>query len=375
MIEKKTQKRFHLFSIKKNLRKEKNKKRQEKDTEETNISNFVPKFIDPIKILRFEDDILYIDEKNNEDIAIVAGYGYFNNIANIQVSHTYNHVSCNLINKDHDFASWRLLYDRLKTLGNQEANTLAELIIEMKNCKINNAPILMPSHPPINPHPKIFQAVEENYLNEINNFLSQKKEAVYFIGKHNLIAENQSMKGLEGLVFSNEFLKLVFGDLEKCVNGLIDHSLSTLDFITVDSAEYYQYLQTSFLSRVGVNKPISFRIKTYEGYSIKLVPKMSFFSLKDINENVYKLTSYAEFQIPEYFQEILAKSRQQKTHVRLKKTEKEKRFENLRNLYFEKLIHENTLENTNISDSGKENEDSKKKICGYRMIDPTNQNK
>lgn len=328
----------------------------------------MPKFINPLQVLRFEGDILFIDEKNNDDIAILSGYGYFNCVKHIEVSSTYDHVSCDLVSIDHGFNSWGLLYDRLKTLGNQDAYSLAELIKEMKMCNLNNPPIQARNQESLNPDLRTFHTVEEDYCKEINNFLSQKKEAVYFIGKHNLIPEMWATKGLESLIFSNEFIKLVFGDIEKYVNSLVDHSLSTLDFVTVDSDEYFQYLQTSFLTRAGVKKPVKFKIKTYEGYSIKLFPKISLFSLKDINENVYKLTLYGEFEIPQYFKEILASSRQQKTHARLKKTYKEKKFENLRNVYFQNLISEKAVEKTKMTISEEELNDQDKKRCGYKMI-------
>lgn len=361
----KIKKHFSLNMVQKTLDLVKNQKNQNKNKasfEEKSLALFIPKFLDPLTIMRLEGDIAFLDKLVEEEIGIFSVYNNLKTIKSIDFIQDSNHLLVNVTNKPCDCIPWNLIYERLLSLGDVQAYELATELKDMKTNTLKNIS-------KIDEKSIDFNKLNTNYdlyYDEMQSLLKSKKNAIYFYTKFGYCSELKTIV-CTSIGFSNELIKIIFDELNEFTNYLINFSL--FDFLTIDKNSYFEYIKTCFKNhRNEKNNSVGLKFQTVDGlFENKVSHNTMNLAFFDGSCNTNEMLLLTEFNLSKEFFSKLGEKREKKTRMRLKKTQRENEMEKLIDLYYSKYDLINQTKN-NEKDKVEKTNYPEKKQCGYRLI-------
>lgn len=332
---------------------------------EKTIKHSVPKFLDPCQYFHLRGDIFFIDRLYDEEIGLISPRNGCRGIDNVVFSPSQNLWSANFVNANFHFDSWSIVFQRLMTLGDQNAFKLASTIqhllipIELR--------IPPPYQLPLEASPYFSQ-----FRKEVDQILSDRKDSHYVLVQY----EVQSVE--KGIVmtkmgFSKSFVELIWGDESVFLDFMLNYEMN--DFISIERERYLEFVTHNIEMVTSKINKVTLRLKSLEGTSTSISPTGIRKQCYDKNGNVVGVTCFYEFPIEEEFKKRVAKSREKKTIVSNRKTMRENNLENFLNLYYSNEEFCKKKHTKPVEMRKKECEfplpileSAKMKMCGFRTI-------
>lgn len=360
----KIKKHFSLFMVQKTLKKQRKKKTKELHPKHE-VS--LQKYIDPITYCRLPGDIIFMDKVYEDDVGLLSNYSYFKFMKRVEYRPEYKYVMADFTNSTNEFVHWRLIYDRLLSLGNTEAYNLAQAIrmiygVERNQTDGTELQGLKNDLP---------ETAYQNFQKELNEILGSKLNSVYFFAKYRFNMDTNSLE-VNGIGYSHKLVEIICGDICEYMNYLIDFSF--FDFLTVEKKDYFEFIKNALLSVNAKNKFMSLKLQTLDGLFTKVVPNPITIFFSDENANIKEMFLFYEFDISQEFMENLSKKRELKTEMRKKKTVREGCLESLLGIYYTnfELNAKECSKKLNNQTINIEEGFLTQKRCGYRVIKKEN---
>lgn len=349
------------------------KKPQKKGEIEEKILNkekklvVIPKFIDPINCLHLYGDIIFIDKLDEDEIGIVSKYQNFKRIVNIEFHDESNSWTTDFVTPCFEPNSWRLICDRLTSLGSLSAYELAKtienffLLMEDQSQKERQEMGLNEESLEV-----ISQVKYHQYLKDVQNFLKHKKNNIYLF----LMFEMHSLQNgleLKKIGYSKRLVDLVWEDEFSFTDYTINFSF--YDFITIRKEDYFDFIKNNFLRVFEQSNNIYWRFSTLEGIHINLDSPMTTTQFcRDENGNLQGMFLFYEFSVEETFLNTVAKSREKTTKISKRKNTRDDLLEAILQHYYGngEFTQNSELKKTE-SDINLQAEGEKKR-CGYRVL-------
>ena len=327
----------------------------------------IPKFMDPINSFHLYGDIIFQDKLKDEDVGLMSQYHDFRHLLNLQFHDEYNIWTSEFSTPSYELDSWKLIYDRLMTLGNTQAFELAQTI-DLTFISTENQ-VKPEKHLNVEISDLTSQVNYLKYLKEVEKVLKNKKNSVHLF----LMYEMHSLKrGLElnKMGYSKPLVDLVWGE----ESWFVDYTLKFYfyDFLTIEKERYFDYIKNNILSMKTQSKCMEVKFCTLEGISTHLTPLDSARFCLDEHGNVLGLFLIFEFPFQEKFLNLVTKSREKTTKISKRRKKREDVLEGILNFYY---VGENFIQNThdnkeNVKSEVKDkSQDQNQKRCGFRNLE------
>ncbi len=357
----KVKKHFSLFMVKKSLKKKSidldaKHLLQEKPEEKKCQTEQIEKFLDPITCYHLYGDICYIDKLYENEVGLISMQNNFKSISCLEYFAEHECWHVNMLPLNYSLDSWSLIYDRLMSLGDNKAYNLAQTIDAyfISNKKI----------PEIKCQKKKLEV--NDYLADVEKMFQMMKKSIFFFCTFRM---HSNEKGLEitTMGFSKKMVELTYGNELAFVDHLLNFGF--FDFLTVETENYFEYVNTNILS-VNVKNPgiTEVKFQTLDGHWCRMMPNL--ITKNQLNENgeIVDLILLLELKQNEDFLKFVKSKREEKTKFRNKKSKREMDLENLLNFYY---THDEFYnKNPNFLKENLETfeDENPNKRCGYRII-------
>ena len=357
----KIKKHFSLFMVQKSIKKKTNDSniKQLFQEEIQNPSQSIPKFIDPITCYRLSGNINFIDKLYEQDVGLISMHNRFKSITMVEYDNKHECWLANLLDLNYPLDSWSLIYDRLMSLGDVHAYSLAQTIDEVIISK-QNLSLCEEKKPPKQ------NQQENNYFEEVEKLFQMKKNSVFFFCIYHMSTPE---KGLEvnRIGFSKQLVQLVFESEYNFIDHLIRFGF--FDFLTVEKERYFDSINNNIRCLNSEDKFSSQKkLQTLDGQWCTVIPNVT--TKIQVNEKgeTVELFIALELKPNEEFSSLVKNNREEKTKFRNRKSKREMDLENLLKFYYND--EESNKKNPNIIIENLEaiEDASLNKRCGYRII-------
>ena len=362
----KIKKHFSLFMVQKTIKKPNNKEISDDSHKEEKYPS-IPKFIDPINCFHLYGDIIFQDKLKEKDVGLMSQYHDFRHLINLQFNDECNIWTTEFSTPSYELDSWKLIYDRLMTLGSTPAFELAKTIdmifisteIQVKPEK--DLKIKMPE--------LTSQVNYQNYLKEVEKELRKKRNGFHLFLMYDMHSLKRGLE-LNKMGYSKPLIDLVWEE----ESWFVDYTLKFYfyDFLTIERERYFDYIKNNILSMKTQSNCMEVKFCTLEGIFTHLTPVDSTKFCLDEHGNVLGLFLIFEFPLQEKFLNLVAKSREKRTKISKRKKKREDVLEDILNFYY---VGEKFFQNTQYNKGNTKNEvlyksqDQNQKRCGFRNLE------
>ena len=166
------------------------------------------------------------------------------------------------LNFENKFTSWSVVFQRLMTLGDQNAfklaSTIQEVLIPMELC-------MPPSYQlPLESSPYFPQ-----FCKEVDQLLSAKKDVHYLLLQYEVKSVEKGIV-MSKMGFSKSFVELIWGDESVFLDFMLKYEMN--DFITIERERYLEFFTHNIEVITSKMNKVTFRLKSLEGTSTSISP-------------------------------------------------------------------------------------------------------
>ena len=363
----KIKKHFSLFMVKKSIKKKQlesedfkkasDSKEVIKDEEKShkNTTQTLQKYLDPIICHHLPGDIYFYDKLNEPDIGLLSTSNLFKTIIDVNYNEKHNLWLTNLRTYNDPLDSWGLVYDRLMSLGDAKAYELAKTI-----------EIVCMSTPKKQEFDDNFEIdnwqTYQYFLNDLDNLFKTIENSAYFCAKYEATSKQRGLE-LKMIGISKKLVELVYGEISVFLDYHLNFGL--FDFNVIDKENYFDFVKNRVLCLNAKNNSMKIKFQTLDGHYIYLEPLRTTKAYMNETGQILELMLIFEFFPSEEFIQVVQESRENKTKIRRKKSNRERDLENILLMYYK---HEDFKKKVEIKEKVKTNETSAMKRCGFASI-------